>query len=273
MGNGFPADEARDLLMKPPVKYALFAVGGLVLLAGSFVIFAALSGTPLHEVAILKNFVSAPKDEDESKSAAAKDEHATPPDERESGHDDSHAGEDTLAKKPALSRGDVRAVEANVGVLGAFMLPSPLSAGELSELQRSLRDTNTDAKKRLERIAQRERELDEWEHSLTERNTQLEELRRTIERKELDLTLREDEVKRDENAKNARESQSWAELAKFFSEGDPEELAKKLVLFEPKEAVRILRALDDVRASALVNALPADKYHAYLEAYRGAASK
>lgn len=176
-------------------------------------------------------------------------------------------------KTPRMLPGDAKALEANVGVLSAFMLPSPLSAGELSELQQSLRTTNNDAKKRLERITQRERELDEWEHSLDERTQEIQELRRVIERKELDITLREDEVKRDENAKNARETQSWGELAKFFSEGDPEDLAKKLVLFEPKEAVRILRALDDERASALVNALPPDKYHAYLDAYRAAAPK
>jgi flagellar motility protein MotE (MotC chaperone) len=257
--------------MKPAVKYALFAAGGLVLLGGSFVVFAALSGTPLHEVAILEKFVAAPatgEHEAKSEPAAA---HAEPSDEHAPDMD--HGGSTASTKKPRMSAGDVRAVEANVGVLSAFMLPSPLSAGELSELQQSLRTTNNDAKKRLERITQRERELDEWEHSLDERTQELQELRRVIERKELDITLREDEVKRDENAKNARETQSWGELAKFFAEGDPEDLAKKLVLFEPKEAVRILRALDDERASALVNALPPDKYHAYLDAYRAAAPK
>ncbi len=255
--------------MKPAVKYAVFAVGGLLLLGGSFVVFAALSGAPLHEVAILKHFVKAPAEGEETPKHAAPEEHAPP--ESEHAHEMAHEGGEP--KPPRISPGDLHAVEANVGVLSAFMLPSPLSAGELSELQRSLRETNDDAKKRLERIVQRERELDEWEHSLDERTKELQELRRVLERKELDITLREDEVKRDESAKNARETQSWGELAKFFSEGDPEDLAKKLVLFDPKEAVRILRALDDERAAALVNALPAEKYHAYLEAYRASASK
>lgn len=255
--------------MKPAVKYAVFGAGGLLLLGGSFVVFAALSGTPLHEVAILKNFVAAPAEGDDTSKHAPEPEHAAP--ESEHASETKHA--DAEPMKPRLSPGDGRALEANVGVLSAFMLPSPLSAGELSELQQSLRDTNTDAKKRLERIVSRERELDEWEHSLDERTKELQELRRVLERKELDITLREDEVKRDESAKNARETQSWGELAKFFSEGDPEDLAKKLVLFDPKEAVRILRALDDERAAALVNALPADKYHAYLEAYRASAPK
>jgi len=251
--------------MKPIVKYALVAAGAVVLSFGSFVTFAALSGAPLHEVAVLKHFVTAPPDGSEPGHEADKTVDPLsqiPAPIHEGGHDATQAG----GKGP--SKFEARAIEANVGVLSAFMLPSPLSANELSDLQRSLRETNQDARQRLERIAHRERELEEWEHALGERREELAELRRLLERKELDISLREDELKRDEDSKNARDQQSWAELAKFFSEGDPEELAHKLVLFEPKEAVRILRALDDERAGALVNALPADKYHAYLQAYR-----
>jgi hypothetical protein len=40
------------------------------------------------------------------------------------------------------------------------------------------------------------------------------------------------------------------------------------VQFEPEEAARILRALDPQRASALVNALPAERYREFLDAYR-----
>ncbi|MBK7878571.1 MAG: hypothetical protein IPJ77_23180 [Planctomycetes bacterium] len=266
--------------MKPAVKYALMGVGGIVLLAGSFVTFAALSGAPLHEVAILKNFVKAP-DKPESPEKGSKkghadeggDEHATETHATEKTATAKHASDDPHATKPAPTRAESRALEANVGVLGAFMLPSPFSSNELSELQTSLRGANEDAKQRLERIELRERELGEWEHALEQRNDELQDLRRLLEKRELELTMREDEVKRDEKAKDARDQQSWAELAKFFSEGDPDDLAKKLVLFEPKEAVRILRSLDDERASALVNALPADKYHAYLQAYRDAVTK
>ena len=72
--------------MTPPVKYALMGVGALLLLGGSFVTFAALSGKPLHEVAILKNFVKAPEKPADEKSETPKsgtegekhaDEHAT----------------------------------------------------------------------------------------------------------------------------------------------------------------------------------------------------
>lgn len=260
--------------MKPAVKYALMGVGSLVLLAGSFVTFAALSGAPLHEVAILKNFVAAPE-KPESPSKEPKSAH---PDEGDAEHGSTpttakHEPSPEHGSKPAPTRSEARALDANAGVLGAFMLPSPFSSNELSDLQKSLRGANEDAKQRLERIELRERELAEWEHALEQRNDELQELRKLLEKRELELTMREDEVKRDEKAKDSREQQSWAELSKFFSEGDPDELAKKLVLFEPKEAVRILRSLDDARASALVNALPADKYHAYLQAYRDAVTR
>lgn len=247
--------------MKPVVQYALLAAGGVLLLGGSFVTFAALSGTPLHEVAILKSFVHAPETPSSGESAA----HA-PVSEPKGERASATSAESKV--ESAASHADAKALQANVGVLGAFMLPAPFSANELADLQKALRTSSEDARRRLERVAARERELDEWEHALEQRNDELQELRRLLERKELDLSLREDEVTRDEKAKAARDAQSWAELAKFFSEGDPSELAKKLALFEPDEAVRILRALDDERASELVNALPADKYHAYLQAYR-----
>lgn len=254
--------------MKPVVKYALMGAAGVLLLGGSFVTFAALSGTPLHEVAILKSFVHAPETSAEDKG----DSHApaTSKDEHGDAHEGEHAmsAESKSETKSSPSPADAKALQANVGVLGAFMLPAPFSANELADLQKALRTSSDDAKKRLERVASRERELDEWEHALEQRNDELQEMRRMLEKKELDISLREDEVTRDEKAKAARDAQSWAELAKFFSEGDPSELAKKLALFEPNEAVRILRALDDERASELVNALPADKYHAYLQAYR-----
>lgn len=263
--------------MTPPVKYAVMGVGALLLLAGSFVTFAALSGKPLHEVAILKNFVKAPeKPADEkhepSKEPGEGEKHA---DEPATGEHTStaHATTDEKHTPPAPTTSERRAIEANVGVLGTFMLPSPFSADELSDLQKALHDANADAKRRIERIGTREKELAEWEHALEVRNNELQEMRALLEKKELELSLREDEVKRDEHAKSAREQQSWVELAKFFSDGDPEEMAKKLALFEPKDAVRILRALDDERASLLVNALPPDKYHVYLQAYRASAEK
>lgn len=250
--------------MKPAVQYALIGVGGLVLLGGSFITFSALSGAPLHEVAILKHFVAAPEQADEPESSGSKSA------DGDAEHTDEPVAKEAGAHAPSPSKAEQRAIAANVGVLSAFSLPAPFSADELSNLQTSLRGATDEAQKRLQRAEARERELAEWEHALEQRKDELQELRRLLEKKELELSMREEEVSRDTRAKEERDQQSWADLARFFAEGDPEDLARKLVLFEPKEAVRILRALDDERAGALVNALPADKYHEYLQAYRAA---
>lgn len=249
--------------MKPIVTYALFGLGGLTLFGGAFVVSSALSGTPLYEVAFLKNFVRAPVEPEETDGPP---DHESTSEELADTHDEPKPAHDTHA--PATKR-DLLAVEANIGVLGSFLLPSPMSATELGELQSQLRHMVEDVRGRLARIEERERKLTEWESSLEARFAEISQMRQLLERHELELSMREEEAKRDEDAKNARETQSWKELAKFFEEGEPGDLAKRLAQFEPKDAVRILLALDDERASALVNALPPEKYHAYLEAYRG----
>lgn len=262
--------------MKPAVKYALMGVGGVALLFGSFVTFAALSGTPLHKVALIKNFVHAPSEDaghapEPDKTAGA--EAAPPAGGGEHAAEHAAGGPGEHGAKPLAQQPNPRALEANVGVLGAFALPAPFSADELGDLQRELREAHHGAKERLSKIEERERALDDYERSLDQRYKELSELRQQLEKKELELSLREDEVKRDLDARNSREAASWRELAKFFEEGEPDTLAQKLVTYDPKEAVKILRALDDERAAALINAIPQDKYHEYLEAYRAQATR
>lgn len=242
--------------MKPIVKYISMGAAGLVLFTGAFVMFAKMSGAPMHEIPLLGHLFPAPSETSDAIASVGAVEHAV----------EHAAGPEAPAKDAPKS--DARALEANIGVLGSFLLPSPFSTSELSDLQRELRTALTDAKQRLVKIQERESRLDEWEHSLEGRVAELQEMRGLLEKHELELALREEEQKRDETAKSARDTQSWKELGKFFEDGDPEELAKKLAQFDPKEAVKILRSLDDERASQIVNALPADKYHVYLEAYR-----
>ena len=242
--------------MKPALKYTLMAGGGLVLLFGSFVTFAALSGQPLHKVAVLNLFVKAP---DAPRDAS--------PREHESETPATQPAPTAQGEKP-LAKEDVKAVERTIGVLGAFALPSPFSTDELTDLQQQLGRGNKDLKARLARVEQRERELDDRERDIEQRQLELTELRQKLVDKESELRMLSDEITRDSEARNARDAASWKELSKFFEEGDPKQLAKNLLSFEPREAVKILQSLDDERASELVNALPTDKIHDYLEAYR-----
>jgi flagellar motility protein MotE (MotC chaperone) len=247
--------------MKPALKYTLMAGGGLVLLFGSFVTFAALSGQPLHKNAVLKLFVPPPVAPREGSPRTAESE--TPAAQPAT----SSQGEKPLAKE------DVKAVERTIGVLGAFALPSPFSTDELTDLQQQLGRGNKDLKARLAKIEQRERELDDRERDVEQRQLELTELRQKLGEKESELRMLSDEVTRDSEARNARDAASWKELSKFFEDGEPADLAKKLLSFDRREAAKILRSLDDERASAIVNALPADKYHDYLDAYRAETAK
>lgn len=243
--------------MKSIATAVLMGVGGLGLFGGAFVGFAAMSGTPLHQIAFVKGFVRAPDapPPTHDSTASVEPEHAPPADE--------------LPHAPP----DKKTLDASIGVLGSFLLPSPMSATELGGLQQELHEVVSDAKARLERIREREEKLDEWEKTLDSRFASLKALQASLDKHDLEITLREEELKRDESAKTERDAQSWKELAKFFEEGEASKLAAKLMQFEPKEAVKILLALDDERASQIVNALPPDKYRAYLDAYRGQAHK
>jgi flagellar motility protein MotE (MotC chaperone) len=248
--------------MKPTVKYAVMGGASVLLLFGSFVTFAALSGVPMHKIAILKNFVKAP---DASAESSAKEHPSAEPADPKA----TASGEQTpaeVAKTPAGK--EKQALEASVGVLGAFTLPTGFSADELTDLQTELRKASKGAKERLAKVEQRERDLDDRERDLDQRYQELADLRKQLEGKELELRLRGDEIDRDVSARNARDAASWKSISKFFEEGDPAEMAKKLLSYDAKEAARILRSLDDERASAIINALPADKYHDYLEALR-----
>ena len=96
----------------------------------------------------------------------------------------------------------------------------------------------------------------------------LQALKNDLDTRSKELAMREQELHRDSDANAAREEKSWAELARFFLEGEPDELSKKLSTFDPKDAAKILHQMDDERAIALVNALPQDQYKAFLDAYR-----
>lgn len=234
--------------MKPLIQKILFGVGGVGLFTGAFIGFAAMSGAPMHELPLV---------------GAAFD----PPPPEEEGEELVEEGEEIQAP-PAKSNNDL--AEANRSALGAFVLPSPYSAKELSGLEEELKTALRQAGARQTKIAERERQLDEEQQRLSEQQAQLETLRNQLEERELELRGREEELQRDEQVAVEREQESWKELATFFESGDAKKLVGKLAQFSPEEAARILRALDPAQASALINALPTESYRDYLDAYRKA---
>jgi flagellar motility protein MotE (MotC chaperone) len=251
--------------MKPAVKYAVMGGGALVLLFGSFATFAALSGQPLHKVALLKYFVSAPADSKDESTATRE------PAPAEGAHPAPAEG----AKPPvaegapaATTEEQTKAVEKTISVLGAFAMPSGFSVDELVDIQGELRKSTQEAKALLTRLKTRERDLDDREKDIEQRQKELSAMQKHLADKESELGMLKAEVDRDASAREERETASWKELSKFFEEGDVATLSKNLLSFSPKEAAKILRSLDDERASSLVNSLPTDKYAEYIQEYR-----
>jgi flagellar motility protein MotE (MotC chaperone) len=238
--------------MSSILKTALIFVGGTGLFAGSFVGVALVTGHSLREIPLLSKL----SNERVPPFVVPPHPVATTDDEPEP---------EEAPEKPALAT--IRP-PATASVLGAFVLPAPFSSEELADMQARLSNRLAEVEKSTAAAHEKERSLDERERALVGRETELQKLKDDLDLRTKDLIVRELELQRDAEATVAQEQQSWVEVARFFQEGEPAELGKKLSTFEPLNAARILRQLDDERAIAIVNALPPDKYKAFLDAYR-----
>lgn len=223
-----------------------YALGGLSLFVSTFFVFALLSGTPLHEMALLDKLVPEPPEPQPVEVA-----------------------EEPAAKEPAQAGGPTPAdpVSNAAGILGVFQIPSPLSAEELQALARELEGKRTELDARLAELEAREERLALREEALAERYEELARLRKMLEELETELDLRREEVEAAEAARQAQEIERWKRVAKWFEEGEVEELVRQLTQFSPEEAALILRNLPDARAGELLRAVPEERYREYVDAY------
>jgi flagellar motility protein MotE (MotC chaperone) len=237
------------------LKTTLLVLGGTGLFAGSFLGFSLASGHSFKDLPLLHKFSNEPAPP-----------LVIPPhtEESEPTPSDDHVEAPKTAAQPAKA-------SATSSVLGAFVLPAPFSGDELSDMQSRLAARIAEAEASLAAAKTKERNLDERERALMGRETELQALKVDLDTRSRELAMREMELKRDGEAATALEQKSWTEVARFFQEGEPEDLAKKLASFDPDNGARILRQLDDERAIAIVNALPPDKYTKFLDAYRKSA--
>lgn len=253
--------------MAPIAKTVLLVVGGTVLFTGSFVGVALVSGHKMAEIPLLKNFAHAPE--------VVKRPHGDSPDSAdhpetgetaEAGHEGGEtkpeANGATSDRKPHGER------PTNATALAAFVMPSPFTGEELAEMQARIAEHLEEIETMLAAAKAKAQELDEREHSLVDREKELSSLKDELDHRTKDLEMREEELKRDAESATEKEERGWVETAKFFQEGEVEDLAKKLATLDPVYAAKILRQLEDERAIALVNALPQDKYKPFLDAYR-----
>jgi len=229
--------------MSRGIELIVMGLGGLSLFLVAFLGFAAMSGTPLSEVAVIGPMF-APEEQE-------------PPEE---------PGKEFATPGTALAT-EKQIVEANMGILGAFPLESPFTAAELQSLALELKSAKVAYDERKWKLDEREKSISEREEVLAHQFETLEELREKLERYEAELNLRSAEVNADEKATDAQAEAQWSEVAKLFAAGDPDELTTRLLQYDEEEAAKVLVNLSDERAALLLNALPADKWKAYVDAY------
>lgn len=234
--------------MNSALKYAALTFASVVVFCGSFVIFAALSGAPMHEIALIGDWFEPPQAEGSEAPMV----------------------EDLTGELEADERSSRQVLSEATSPLAAFLVPSPFSTQQLESLQGELKQ-RLDATRALQsQLREREQDLVLREEQLDERWQEMERIRNALLEQDMDLDQRQEELDRDERAQAERERASWQSMARVFSEGKAKDLVQDLVLFAPDEAAKILRALPDERASELIREIPRERYLDYAEAYRKA---
>jgi len=231
------------------IEVAAMAIGGVSLFLVCFVGFAAMSGRDVSQVAVIGKLFPAPKGED-----------AHPQDEA-AAHPDPAAHGSTLS--------DAAVVEASLGVLSAWTLPSPYSTSELRVLSEEIKRKAGELQERELAVARRERALTASELELEDRRKSFEDLRLDLEELQAELQERELEVGRMESNAQANRDAGWADVAGVIATiDDTPTAARRLQEFEPQEAAKILRALnDDERAGEILNAVEGTRWKEYVSAY------
>ncbi len=219
-------------------------LGGLSLFVCAFLGFAAMSGTPLSELAVIGPMFA------EEQSAEAQ-------------LDELLQG----SEPKTVNSTSKQVIEANIGLLKTFALEPPFTSEELQTLTVNLKSAKLGYDERMRNLEERETELERRETLLSDQFTALEEIRSELERYEEDLKRRSAEVGQEENIQEKTEAARWAEISNLFAGGDVDDLSKRLLRYDASEAAQILSNLDKDRATVLLNSLPDDKWKLYVDAY------
>ena len=231
------------------IELIAMAIGGLSLFLVCFVGFAAMAGKDVSRVAVIGKLFPSPP---------------------EGGEEANAPGEEHASEEPGQGQlSDAAVIESSLGVLSAWTLPSPYSTSELRVLSEEIKKKRLELEEQEHALGRRERAVKEDEQELEERLRMLEELRAHLEAMQAELADREQRVLGKESAEAARKNAGWAELAGVIGAiEDPGAAARKLQEFEPAEAAKILRALDDeTRAGEILNAVEGTRWKDYVGAY------
>ena len=234
--------------MNKIVKYSLLGVGGTILFLGTYVGIAVASGAPLHEVPLISMFVDEPEEPE-----------GPDPDEEE------------LAKEslPREERTGNDLLNANAGLLGAFLMEPPFSPKGLRELENELKKKLREQTIEHETIELRKLDLDEWENSLRERQGELEDRRTKLEELESTINLKISELEYNQAVKEEEAEAGWRRLADMFKSSDAAAAAEMIQLETPADGAKILSQLNTKQAGDILRSItPASKRKEYMDAYR-----
>lgn len=244
--------------MNKIIEIVAMAVGGLSLFLVAFVGFASMSGRDVSKVALIGKLFPAPAEEGAHGEAGG--EHGT-----ETAAEGEHGAEGEHAE----SLSDSAVIEASLGVLSAWTLPSPYSTSELRVLSEEIKRKHAELEERELSLARRERAVTEDEHELEERLKTLEELRSHLESMQQELSDKEQELQRQETTLESGKDARWGQVALVIGGiEEPAAAARKLQEFPAEDAAKILRALgDDARASEILNQVEPARWKSYVDAY------
>ena len=229
------------------VEIAAMALGGLSLFAVCFLGFAAMAGVPLHEVAVIGGMFPPPE--------VAPEHVVSVEDEPE----------------PISFESNADAYASSLGSLSAWSLAPPFTADELKGLVDELKLKRVELEHELRQVEQRTAELDGREEALAEQFTALDELRARLEAYETELSLRAEEIARDEAVEASRSDRVFEKLAALLAGQEADEAGRRLTAYSPDEATKILLHLDEKRALEILNTFEGDRYLEYAQAWAEAA--
>ena len=228
------------------LEYAAYAVGGVSLFMASLLVFALAAGVPAHDVAIIGGLFPKP-----------------PPPAQVS--EKSPDGAPARPKIQAKSLEDV--IASTLSRLPNQSQASPFESSELEALVGDLKRLKLQYERDLASVKAREEEVAERDAALQEQAGLIQDLMARLDQRDGELTLREQEVRRDEQVAEENEKARWKKISMAFINGDPEDLAQRLLAYGPDDGARILTNLDEDARQTLLDALDATNFKAFLDAY------
>lgn len=237
--------------MSNTLKYVAYGLGGTTLVAGSFFLVTALSGTPVNDMKGVGGlFPAEPTAEVTPK--------AGPPEIEQELEGDTRSAEQIF--------------DAARSPLNSFMLQDPFSAQELASLENRLLLRLGELDQRARSLDEREGHLDRDAEHLERQFKELERIKATILNESDEARAVGDEIEANRQSLAAREVQVYKSMAPQFEDGEAEVAAAKLIdVYSPEEAAKILRHLPDERVTELMTAIlvaAPDRHRDFMRAYQ-----